>query len=117
MQARRRHSPRLATMYSVCLFITFCISLATAQVQFCHVDKIFELDLCLALSTAYNSTSKGYDHYMTFSGRYERGRGWNAVGIGEKMDKALMFVLYPGREIEGVDSQLRSLPMFAFSDP
>lgn len=85
------------------LIITLYIVLTAAQVQFCHVDQVFSLDLCLTLSTAYNSTSGEHDYYVTFSGLFKRGRGWNAFGIGERMDGALMFVLYPGREVQGSD--------------
>ncbi len=65
--------------------------------QFCAVDTTQQTDLCFALASAQNSTTLAKDLSLHLSVKFfGEKRGWAAVGVGEKMSGALMFVLYPG---------------------
>jgi hypothetical protein len=70
--------------------------------QFCAVDNAQTTDICLALTSAQNSTTQANDLSLQLSVRFFAEKtGWAAVGVGEEMDGALMFVLYPGFEDGG----------------
>ena len=83
------------------LLSTLSLNLLTVaygqNVQFCQVDVERKSDLCIAVSSVHNASTNAYDLYMTFSLLFEKRQGWCAFGIGDVMDGALMFVMYPGK--------------------
>jgi hypothetical protein len=76
------------------IFISYA---AGASLQYCRVHEGMKSDLCLALASHTNSTTGKKDLSLHLSVHFFQERtGWAAFGVGDKMDKALMFVLYPG---------------------
>lgn len=88
------------------LFSSLALYVCGQSVQFCRVDVERKSDLCVAISSIHNATTDSYDLYMTFSLLFEKRQGWCAFGIGDAMDGALMFVMYPGK-IDGGKYSLR----------
>ncbi|KAJ8130362.1 hypothetical protein O1611_g3268 [Lasiodiplodia mahajangana] len=68
----------------------FC-SWARAAIQYCHKDEL--VDMCLGMTTAKNETSDGTDLFMTLGFEGSATKGWMALGIGEQMAGALMFLM------------------------
>lgn len=54
-------------------------------------------NLGFALSATYNASSTD----LLFQLSAPKSAGWGAVGIGDKMDGALMFIMYPSTKDEG----------------
>lgn len=75
------------------------LSLSSA-LQFCRVEGT-RTDLCFAIASSKNQTTKGTDVSLHLSARFEQRNGWVAFGVGEKMAGALMFVMYPGDQDGG----------------
>ena len=51
--------------------------------------------------TVKSQHTRGHDLLMTFSVKFHQRNGWAAFGVGEIMDRALMFVLWPGEQEGG----------------
>lgn len=84
--------------------------LHAAPIQFCQVDTERLSDQCLAISSHTNSTTLKNDLSLQFSARFfENRNGWAAFGVGEKMDSALMFVMYPGVNDGGMYCKIETL--------
>lgn len=80
------------TLLSLLLLTSF-----SAALQFCKIDEEKKTDLCLALASSHNTTTHAKDLSLHLSVQFPaRNTGWAAVGVGEEMKGALMFVLYPG---------------------
>ncbi|CZR53543.1 uncharacterized protein PAC_03422 [Phialocephala subalpina] len=72
---------------------------ASSPLQFCSVSEPKKTDLCFAVASSKNSTTQKNDLSLHISAKFVvDATGWAAVGIGEGMDNALMFVMYPGGE-------------------
>jgi hypothetical protein len=71
-------------------------------VQLCQVNDGRKTDMCLALTSHTNTSTKSKDLQLHLSVRFfEERTGWAAFGIGEKMHSGLMFVMYPGADEGG----------------
>ncbi|BFZ65026.1 hypothetical protein YB2330_006189 [Saitoella coloradoensis] len=82
-----------------CLLSLFlCVS---AQVQYCSSSSV-----CIALETHENSTTNAADLYFQISA--QKSQGWGAMGIGDGMKGALMFILYPDGTDQGVTVSVRT---------
>jgi hypothetical protein len=88
---------RLLTQISILLGLR-----AVRALQFCNVDPQYKTDLCFAVRSSTNITTGREDLSLHLSAKFEDRIGWAAVGIGEEMGGALMFVLYPGAEVGGM---------------
>jgi hypothetical protein len=64
-------------------------------VQICHINSRLHTDMCVAMKSV-KSHSRGHDLLMTFSIKFYQGSGWAAFGVGNLMERALMFILWPG---------------------
>ena len=92
-------------MKRVNFILTSLLSMANVcqgseSVQICHVEPALHSDACLALKAAKSQHARGHDLLMTFSIKFHQNSGWAAFAVGDNMDRALMFVLWPG-EHEG----------------
>ncbi|KAI3331422.1 CBD9-like protein [Xylariaceae sp. AK1471] len=79
----------------------FC-SWATAAIQYCHKDEL--VNLCLGMVTAKNETSSGTDLFITLGFEGTATTGWMALGIGEQMAGALMFLMIADQQKNAVVS-------------
>lgn len=79
------------------LFLLILIPYASFALgfQFCTPDHNRQADLCIAVTSYYNSSTADYDIYMHISSSFSSGKGWSAVAPGRLMDEALMFIMYP----------------------
>ncbi|KAI1127137.1 CBD9-like protein [Nemania abortiva] len=68
----------------------FC-SWATAAIQYCHKDEL--VNMCLGMTTAKNEATSKTDLFMTLGFEGSATTGWMALGIGEQMAGALMFLM------------------------
>lgn len=84
--------------------LLFC-SWATAAIQYCHKDEL--VNLCLGMITAKNETNSGTDLFMTLGFEGSATTGWMALGIGEQMAGALMFLTITDRKKSRHISSLR----------
>lgn len=75
------------------LFGRFCVG---SQMQYCRVDVEQKLDFCATLSSFHNISSQTNDLYIRTSTKFNQRMGWSALGIGDTMSEALMFIFYPG---------------------
>lgn len=81
--------------------LLFVFLSAANTVQYC-TDKweTSRVSFCVGASSSYDATSQAADVYLTLLASFKSKRGWGAIGVGERMSGALMFVTYPGT-IEG----------------
>jgi hypothetical protein len=93
---------------SILMLLQACLSSAHGNynvpkpVQLCQVNYGRKTDACLAATSNTNISTNTKDLQLHLSVRFfDEREGWAAYGIGEKMDSALMFVMYPGVEDEG----------------
>lgn len=63
--------------------------------QYCRVDLEEGVDFCASFSSYANPSSGKTDLYVRTSTKFRNKLGWSAVGTGETMTGALMFVFYP----------------------
>ena len=84
-----------------------CITTAFSRVVFGNDAQFYDssANLGFALSTASNGSSTD----LLFQISAPQSAGWGAVGIGDKMDGALMFIMYPSTH---EDRMWSSLPKF-----
>lgn len=90
------------------LFAVINVCRGSVPVQICHIEPALHSDACLAVKTVKSQHARGHDLLMTFSIKFHQGSGWAAFAVGDHMDRALMFVLWPG-EHEG--GKLLNLPV------
>ncbi|KAH9208300.1 hypothetical protein DL95DRAFT_395411 [Leptodontidium sp. 2 PMI_412] len=81
----------------------------TEALQFCRVEAK-RTDLCFAVASYKNHTTKAKDVSLHFSARFEGRNGWAAFGLGSKMAGSLIFVMYPGDQDGDVTTSVRSTP-------
>ncbi|KAI1172134.1 CBD9-like protein [Nemania sp. FL0916] len=72
------------------LVLTLVSPWVIAAIQYCHKDEL--VNLCLGMVTNKNETSGGTDLLMTLGFEGTATNGWMALGIGEQMAGALMFL-------------------------
>lgn len=72
-----------------------------SALQFCQLDVARKTDLCFAITSATNATTGKNDVSINLSVAFKERNGWAGIGIGDKMDGALMFVMYPGENDGG----------------
>lgn len=82
------------------LFAVTNVCRGSERVQICHSEPALHSNACVAVRTVKSQYERGHDLLMTFSIEFYDRSGWVAFGIGDAMDRALMFVLWPG-EHEG----------------
>lgn len=75
------------------------LSLALSTRAFGGGAQFYDIssNLGFALSTTQNATSTD----LLFQVSAPKSAGWGAVGIGDKMDGALMFIIYPSTQDDG----------------
>jgi hypothetical protein len=73
------------------LGLAFFSTSATAAIQYCHKDEL--VSMCMGMVTAKNETNSGTDLYVTLGYEGTATTGWMAMGAGEQMAGALMFVV------------------------
>ncbi|KAI1194548.1 CBD9-like protein [Nemania serpens] len=66
-------------------------SRVAAAIQYCHKDEL--VNLCLGMAAAKNETSGGTDLFVTLGFEGSATTGWMALGVGEQMAGALMFLM------------------------
>ncbi|KAH7323274.1 hypothetical protein B0I35DRAFT_477147 [Stachybotrys elegans] len=64
---------------------------ALGAIQYCHKDEL--ANICLGIVGAKNESSSGVDLYVTLGYEGTATTGWMAMGIGEQMAGALMFLI------------------------
>lgn len=93
------HFPRLLS-----LSLMLVGASVTSALQFCQVVPEYKTDLCLAVTSGINTTTGKNDLSMHMSVDFKDRVGWAAVGVGEEMSGALMFVMFPGAKVGGKSS-------------
>ena len=83
------------------LFAVINVCRGSEPVQICHIEPALHSDACMAVKTVKSQYERGHDLFMTFSVKFHQRSGWAAFGVGDKMDRALMFVLWPGKNEGG----------------
>ena len=83
------------------LFAAINVSRGSEPVQICHIEPALHSDACVAVKTVKSQHERGHDLFMTFSVKFHQHSGWAAFGVGDKMDRALMFALWPGEQEGG----------------
>jgi hypothetical protein len=84
---------------------------ATRTPQYCrHRGDNGNAEICLAINTFYNTTTDGLDIYMTLQTfRYKASKkGWAAMGLGNQMTGALMFLIYGDPELGDMTTSVRT---------
>jgi hypothetical protein len=82
------------------VFPTLIHSLS-AQQQACVQDAESMTDICVAYASYQNASTGNDDLYLDLSSKFHDRVGWAALGLGQEMAGALMFVMYPGRQQDG----------------
>lgn len=90
-----------ASILFTLLFGVVPTCLGSEPVQICHINPKLHTDMCVALKSVKSRHYRGHDLLMTFSVKFHEGIGWAAFGVGTLMDRALMFVLWPGEHDGG----------------
>ena len=78
------------------LFLVINICKGSEPAQICHLKPKLHTDACMAVKSLKSKHERGHNLLMTFSVKFHHGSGWVAFGVGDVMDRALMFVLWPG---------------------
>lgn len=89
---------KMLRLYHLIAFLAI-LSLGEA-LQFCRVEAK-RTNLCFAVASYKNHTTKAKDVSLHFSAGFEGRNGWAAIGIGLKMAGSLMVVMYPGDQDGG----------------
>ncbi|KAI1208003.1 iron reductase domain protein [Annulohypoxylon truncatum] len=66
-------------------------------IQYCKYGaETNEIDFCMSLLTHYNASTSAHDLFLTMSVTRPNSTaiGWTAIGLGEVMEGALMFIIY-----------------------
>ncbi|KAG9194334.1 hypothetical protein G6011_04369 [Alternaria panax] len=95
-------------LFLTSLFAIISICRGSDPVQICHIDPALHSDACMAVKTVKSQHERGHDLLMTFSVKFHQRSGWAAFGVGQTMNRALMFVLWPGEQEGDVVLSLRS---------
>lgn len=83
----------------LCLFCHVSIAKSLSQ-QYCHSPTTKEpIPFCVATKEIYNTTTEATDLFVTFAYQKSLYGGWGAIGIGDSMFGALIFMAY-GEESE-----------------
>ncbi|KAI1090658.1 iron reductase domain protein [Rostrohypoxylon terebratum] len=78
-------------------FFSFAHLAATEPVQYCKSgDGFDEVNFCMSMLTHYNASTSAHDIFLTMSVTrpHDTALGWTAIGLGEVMEGALMFIVY-----------------------
>lgn len=80
----------------VILGLLYHVSLVESlAAQYCHSQTAQEpIPFCVATETTYNTTTQATDMSVTFAYQKSPYGGWGAIGLGDGMYGALMFVTY-----------------------
>jgi hypothetical protein len=94
------------------LLLAFCSNVSsTRTIQYCrHRGQNGNAEICLAVNTFYNATTDSSDFYMTLQTfRYKASKkGWAALGFGNQMKGALMFLIYGDPELVEMTVSVRT---------
>jgi hypothetical protein len=91
-------------MAALCLLPTG-VECERMSAQYCHSETPqAPVRFCLAANTRHNVSTQTTDLAITFGHERSPRGGWAAVGIGEGMYGALMFVTYAGTSKDGKGS-------------
>lgn len=83
----------------LCLFCHLSTGKSLSQ-QHCHSPTAKEpIPFCVATKEIYNTTTEATDLFVTFAYQKSLYGGWGAIGIGDSMFGALIFMTY-GEESE-----------------
>lgn len=102
-----------ALLLSVCLFTQPLLGASTTttstttdnKVQYCQTGLTSgAADFCLSLSSLPNITTSSHDIYFHLTVTRWNANGWTAIGTGQTMAGALMFVVY-GDPINGTEKE------------
>lgn len=89
---------RVAFMPAVASILSLLLAVGSAEpVQYCKFRETdSEVDFCVGILMHYNSSTSFHDLYLTVSVTRPNSTslGWTAVGLGETMEGALMFIVY-----------------------
>ncbi|KAL1967554.1 hypothetical protein VTN77DRAFT_3069 [Rasamsonia byssochlamydoides] len=75
-----------------------------AGAQYCHDKPQF----CMAVATKTNTTTHSRDIFVSLQAQPSANGGWTAVGIGQGMAGALMFLVYSDPSRESVTASIRT---------
>ncbi|KAI0890160.1 iron reductase domain protein [Annulohypoxylon maeteangense] len=70
---------------------------ASEPIQYCRNGaETNEIDFCMSMLTHYNASTSAHDLFLTMSVLRPDSTpvGWTAIGLGEVMEGALMFIIY-----------------------
>jgi hypothetical protein len=81
---------------------------AFSPAQYCRVDEELGVDFCASITSFANVSSTNADVYIRISSRFRSKNGWSAIGTGETMAGALMFVFYPSANGDEATVSLRT---------
>jgi hypothetical protein len=104
MTLSSRRQPWLLLALAFLFVLLLASPAAAAGVQYCH-DK---LQFCMAVSTKTNTTTQGRDIFVSLSAQPSENGGWTAVGIGQAMAGALMFLIYSDTSRDSVTASIRT---------
>ncbi|KAK3937831.1 hypothetical protein QBC46DRAFT_391682 [Diplogelasinospora grovesii] len=91
IMASRPH--KLSTLTALLLNLTFVLGEPAQYCRFGHSRGA--VDFCLAVANTFNATNtSGYDLWLTLTVTKSGPQGWTAIGTGEQMAGALMFIAY-----------------------
>lgn len=78
----------------LCVFYHISIGESLSS-QYCHSQTAKKpTPFCVATNTIYNTTTEATDLFVTFAYQQSLYGGWGAVGLGDSMFGALMFMTY-----------------------
>jgi hypothetical protein len=83
------------------LFAAINVYRESEPVQICHIEPALHSDACVAVKTVKSQHERGHNLLMTFSVKFHQRSGWAAFGVGDILDRALMFALWPGEQEGG----------------
>lgn len=81
---------------------------AYSPAQYCRVDDELGVDFCASITSHGNESTTNVDLYIRTSSRFRSRNGWSAIGTGETMSGALMFVFYPSAIADEATVSLRT---------
>jgi hypothetical protein len=91
-------------------FVVINVCRGSEPVQICQIDPALHTNICMAVRIIKSQHQRGHDLLMTFSVRFYQGTGWAAFGVGDRMERALMFALWPGTHEGGESPNLPIAP-------
>ncbi|PVI01717.1 CBD9-like protein [Periconia macrospinosa] len=98
-----KHIKILTTLFGV---LNVCRGSEPAQL--CQIEPLQHTNMCMAVTSIKSPYERGHDLLMTFSVMFRQRNGWAAFAAGNIMDRALMFVMWPGEQEGDITFSVRS---------